>query len=227
MEALRTVRGLDLHQDLSGLVVALYLRSVPRTQSSALVRWQSDRCAALDSLEEVHGKVTGRRRGRQYATEHLNLALFVSLAGEFQGFCRQLHDEAAVALSDSLGTPSDPRVLIFRNALIRGRKLDQGNAQPGSLGTDFQILGMGLWSDIHGAYPRLGSKWNDTLTRLNKVRNAIAHRNDAQLAAARQEQPLNLATFRKWRRSLNGAAAGFDNVVGAYLKDTAGVGWKV
>ncbi|MEV3963867.1 hypothetical protein AB0M34_23765 [Nocardia sp. NPDC050193] len=190
------------------------------------MRWQVERCAALDSLEEIHGKITGRRRGRQYATEHLNLALFVSLAGEFQGFCRELHDEAAVALSDSLGSPADPRVSIFRNALVRGRKLDQGNAQPASLGADFQILGMTLWPDVHAAYPKLGTKWHDTLRRLNKVRNAIAHRNDAQLTTVKGEQPLNLATFLRWRRSLNGAAAGFDNTVGAYLKETAGIGWQ-
>ncbi|MFD4403892.1 hypothetical protein ACFWPH_14155 [Nocardia sp. NPDC058499] len=179
----------------------------------------------LDSLEEVHGRVTGRRRGRQYATEHLNSALFVSLAAEFQGYCRDLHNGAAAALSDSLGV-GDPRAIIFRAALVRGRNLDKGNAQPASIGADFQILGMALWPHTYAAYPVLGPKWNETLTRLNKVRNAVAHRNDPQLVAVKREQPLDLATFRRWRRSLNGAASGFDNVVGAYLKDTANVGWR-
>ncbi|MGW4367693.1 hypothetical protein ACWEKT_18805 [Nocardia takedensis] len=189
------------------------------------MRWQQERTLALDSLETVHGRVTGRRRGRQYATEHLNLALFVSLAAEFQGFCRDLHDEAAVAFVDSLGFVNDPRAGVIRNALVRGRNLDKGNAQPASLGSDFQILGVTLWPDVYTAYPTLGPKWNDTLTSLNKARNAVAHRNDTQLAQVRQAQPLTLATFRKWRRSLNGAAAGFDNIVGAYLKSTANADW--
>jgi hypothetical protein len=52
----------------------------------------------LDSLEAVHERVTEKRRGRQYATEHLNLALFVRLAAEFQGFCRDLHEDAVLAI---------------------------------------------------------------------------------------------------------------------------------
>jgi hypothetical protein len=53
--------------------------------SSALAKWASERCAALDSLEEVHGKVTGRQPGRPRATVHLNRALFVALSAEVQG----------------------------------------------------------------------------------------------------------------------------------------------
>lgn len=71
--------------------------------------------------------MTGRRRGRQYATEHLNLTLFVSLAAEFQGYCRELHDDAAVAFTDRFGTASGPWTDVVRSALVRNRKLDQGN----------------------------------------------------------------------------------------------------
>jgi hypothetical protein len=46
------------------------------------MRWQDERCGVLDSLEAVHEHFTGKRRGRQTATEHLNLALFVRLAAE-------------------------------------------------------------------------------------------------------------------------------------------------
>ncbi len=202
-----------------------YCPHVPRTHSAALARWRSPRCAALDSLEAVHATVTGRRQGRQYATEQLNLALFVSLAAEFQGYCRDLHDDAAIAFTARVGTDSDQWTEVVRNALVRSRKLDQGNANPSTLGGDFQTLGLNFWPSIHAAYPNRGKKWNESLTDLNSARNAIVHRNDSQLARVKAIQPLNLATFKKWRRSLDGAATGFDNIVGAYLKTTIGAGW--
>jgi hypothetical protein len=143
------------------------------------------------------------------------LALFVSLAAEFQGFCRDLHDDAAFTLASSLGLGIDPRVSVVRNALVRARKLDVGDANPGTLGSDFAILGVTLWLDIHASYPTRGTKWRTTLENLNGVRNAVAHSDAAKLAAVKQKQPLNLATFKRWRRSIDGAASGFDKVVGA------------
>jgi hypothetical protein len=52
--------------------------------SSALEKWTEERCPGLGSLEDVHGKVTGKQRGRQRATVHLNRALFVALSAAFQ-----------------------------------------------------------------------------------------------------------------------------------------------
>lgn len=199
---------------------------MPRANSDALDVWRTRRCAALNSLEAIHGRITGKRRGRQYATEHLNLALFVRLAAEFQGFCRDLHDDAAFVLGSSLNLGNDPRMSVVRNALVRNRNLDKGNANPGNLGNDFAILGMTLWPDIHAAYASRGVKWHETMTDLNAVRNAVAHSDDAKLAMVKQKHPLNLATFKKWRRSLDGAASGLDRVVEAYLQNTANVGWE-
>ena len=186
--------------------------------SDALVRWQGERCAVLDSLEAIHEQVTGKRRGRQTATEHLNLALFVRLAGEFQGFCRDLHDDAAICIADSLADEYRARIPVILGALVRGRRLDSGNAGPGNIGNDFGNLGMSLWPDVKRRYPTRGPKWNTVLERLNEVRNAVAHSDSAKLVAVRNQQPLTLVTFRNWRRSLNTAAAGFDTVVAAYLQ---------
>jgi hypothetical protein len=169
--------------------------------------------------------VTGGRRGRQYATEQLNLALFVSLAAQFQGFCRDLHDAAAIQIANSLSPGNDDQIPVVLNALVRSRKLDVGNASPGGIGSDFAILGMTFWPDVTSAYQTRGPKWTQTLGDLNEVRNAVAHSDRAKLAAVRNRNPLTLATFRKWRRSLDGAASGFDCVVGAYLQVVAGSGW--
>lgn len=196
-----------------------------RSTSQALERWQSERCGALDSLEHVHGKTTEKRRGRQYATEHLNLALFVSLAAQFQGFCRDLHDDAATQIAASLAPGNDDQIPIVLNSFIRKRQLDFGNAHYKSLGDDFAILGMTFWQDVKSTYPSHGVRWHRTLDTLNGVRNAAVHSEPAKLARARADQPLTLRTFRRWRSSLNGAATGFDKVVGAYLLDLTGTGW--
>lgn len=195
------------------------MRSVP---SDALIRWQNERCAVLDSLEAIHEQVTGKRRGRQTATEHLNLALFVRLAAEFQGFCRDLHDDAAICIADSLADDYGARIPVLLGALVRNRKLDVGNAGPGNIGNDFAVLGMSLWPDVNARYRAWGPKWNQVLERLNDVRNAIAHSNNAKLAEVKRHQPLTLATFRRWRGSLNSAATGFDKVVAAYLSYLTG-----
>lgn len=54
--------------------------------SDALESWNDVRADALESLDAVHGSVTGRRVGRQYATTHYNLTMYVALAAEIQGF---------------------------------------------------------------------------------------------------------------------------------------------
>ncbi|MCV7383064.1 hypothetical protein H7K14_04370 [Mycolicibacter longobardus] len=118
--------------------------------TDALDHWRTERCAALDSLEAVHERVTEKRRGRQYATEHLNLALFVRLAAEFQGFCRDLHDDAVLAIIADLDgvVGVDLHQQLLRSSLTRGRKLDTGNAGPGNIGNDFSFLSMTFWPDV-------------------------------------------------------------------------------
>ncbi|MDD4866602.1 MAG: hypothetical protein PHQ28_05580 [Mycobacterium sp.] len=192
--------------------------------TDALERWRSERCAALDSLEAVHERVTEKRRGRQYATEHLNLALFVRLAAEFQGFCRDLHDDAVLTIIADLDgvEGADIHRQLLRSSLTRSRKLDSGNAGPGNIGNDFSYLGMTFWPDIRQRYRARGPRWNYILENLNDVRNAVAHSDAAKLADVRAQQPLTLRTFRAWRRSLNDAASGFDAVVSAYLGNVTG-----
>lgn len=189
--------------------------------TDALLRWRSERSAALDSLEAVHARVTGKKPGRQHATEHLNSALFLRLAAEFQGFCRDLHTDAVLAIvADPSHVPgSDVRRRIFMSSLRRNRKLDVGNASPSNIGNDFLYLGLTLWADVRARYPTRGPGWNATLEDLNAVRNAIAHSDEAKLVVVRARHPLTLRTYRTWRSSLNAAATGFDNVVRAYLQD--------
>jgi hypothetical protein len=202
--------------------------------SDALDKWATERVAALDSLESVHGKVTGRQRGRQRATEHLNRAMFVALSAEFQGFCRDLHEDAAIHIADSVSlNPSNAKIApVVLDALVRERtslkksekerRLDKGNADVSALATDFSVLGMDLWDDLEHAYPIKSKQWKKTVGDLNQVRNGVAHSDAAKLARAKAEYGLTLRTFKRWRSSLNTATGAFDKVVGAYLLDLTG-----
>jgi hypothetical protein len=203
--------------------------------SDALERWQTERAEALDSLDSIHGKITGRKRGRKYDTKHLNRALFVALAAEFQGFCRDLHEDAAIHVANSLETvPSNVKIVpVVLDALVRertlspnkrdkDRRLDKGNVDFSALVTDFATLGIHIGEELKNRCPRMTPKWEKTLRALNDARNGIAHSDAEKLAAAHREHGLTLATFRRWRSSLNGASDAMDRVVGTYLLDLTG-----
>jgi hypothetical protein len=161
--------------------------------SNALEKWKDERAEALDSLDAIHGNVTGRRRGRKYNTKHLNRTLFVALSAEFQGFCRDLHEDAAIHIAESIETvPGNARVVpVVLDALVqertvaqkkptKGRRLDKGNADLDALSTDFSVLGVDLWNAMSKHYPGKTPKWRKTLDSLNAHRHkrhrvAISH----------------------------------------------------
>ncbi len=166
----------------------------------------------------AHIAVGGSRAGRRWATEELNHALVLRLASEFQGFCRDLHDEAlgglllAVAPADSLMR----KVLRFPYRTCRS--LDRGNADPACLGNDFGLIGVRLWQELREKYPMRAEEWRSRLELLNDARNGIAHDDETKLAKVREAGwPLTLASVRKWRRALDGLAKAMDDVTRASL----------
>lgn len=190
--------------------------------SFALRDWSDKRAKALDSLDDVHGKVTGRRVGRQYATKHYNLTMYVALAAEFQGFCRDLHDETASALVTFLPAAAGPLAPIYLNALTRSRALDRANAQPKSLGSDFQTLGIALWSELATANPKQKKRWHDSLDHLNEIRNAVAHSNEDNLRKLHETEPLTVKQWRRKRATLNRLAAAMDVLAYEHVQDLTG-----
>jgi hypothetical protein len=84
-------------------------------------------------------------------------------------------------------------------SLTRNRDLDRGNAQPSSLGSDFERLGFRLWPVLAARYKRTNS-WNRGLEALNLARNGIAHSDVAKIQdAARRGFPMRLATMKRWQ----------------------------
>jgi hypothetical protein len=99
--------------------------------SQSLQTWLTDRKLALDELENAHRRVGGTGRGRRRATRQINYAYTVLLSSQFQGFCRDLHDECTrilVQWISPIGLSAG-----FEKTVRLGRKLDTGNPNPGNI----------------------------------------------------------------------------------------------
>ena len=180
-------------------------------------RWATTRARLLDEVESAHAAIGGTGRGRRFATQQVNRAYAVLLAAQFQGFCRDLHDECirAVASVAPLGVRD-----VVEVGLVFGRKLDRGNATDLTIREDFQRLGMELWVAAVAAEPQ-AAVWRRRLDELNVWRNAIAH-DDFNPARLGGTIVLRLERVRRWRRACSRLAQVFDRVCAQQLQPRLG-----
>jgi hypothetical protein len=143
----------------------------------------------------------------------------VLLSAEFQGFCRDLHDECAEKFVESV----NPVALrdVLRLQCVHGRKLDSGNPIPANLGADFNRYQFNFWDEVALADPGHAAR-RARLEALNAWRNAIAHYNydPANLGGATR---LTIPDVRSWRLDCDAFAAAFDRVVREQLQLITGV----
>lgn len=224
------MQALDPLDAIEGTEVGLWVRehpgnvseaapTFPRMTTRALATWNGSRSAGLDRLVDAHRAVAGVGSGRRWITTEINHALIVRLASEFQGFCRDLHDEVALLLvASKLG--SDPEFAgIVELLLGNGRKLDRRNANWANVCDDFGRFGVPLADELRDLNPSRYSTWIAALDRLNNARNAIVHDDRPKLVEWASIEPLTLKTFRRWRRVLGAITRGMDEVLRAYLTD--------
>lgn len=190
--------------------------------SDVLDRWKGERAARLDQLVLAHKEVGGTGPGRRWQTEQLNWALILRLAGEFQGFCIELHDLAAREFAVRVGGRNQPLQSTLLGLLTRARQLDRGNAHPDSLDSDFGRFGGSWWPTVQRGDARTEDRL-DHLRRLNRARNAIAHSDLGRLEAlAREGYPVKLVTFRRWRSALDGLTGTMDSALATILSGVVG-----
>jgi hypothetical protein len=185
--------------------------------SASLLVWRKKRNVALDEIESAHRSVGGRGPGRRYATEQINHAYAVLMSSQFQGFCRDLHDECV----DSLVQPVTLARLqtAVRESLVRDRKLDRGNASSGNIGSDYNRLGIFFWDEVK-AFDSRGPSRQSRLEDLNKWRNAIAHQDfDPSILGT---APLQLRRVKGWRSACDGLASSFDEVMRIHIQSVIG-----
>ena len=177
------------------------------------------RAVSLDEIEAAHGSVGGSGRGRRYATEQINHAYTVLLASQFQGFCRDLHNECVEALVNATA----PVVIqpMFRAQLLRGRQLDKGNASRENITADFERFRIPFNTQVIAADRRNVGRYRRLLA-LNTWRNAIAHQDFARLTVSGTTPVLRLVTVREWRAACSGLAVSYDRVMRSYLAEITG-----
>jgi hypothetical protein len=185
--------------------------------SAALLEWQDARATRLDELHDIHATIGGTSRGRRWRTQQINWAITLRLAGEFQGFARDLHTLSADCFADWAcgGNPAARGVATA--VLTQNRQLDRGNAQPSSLGSDFGRLGLNFWTSLAAQDRRTPSRQTH-LERLNDARNAITHSRPAELQTLEAAgYPITMPTIRTWRRALSALATTMDAVMADHL----------
>jgi hypothetical protein len=141
------------------------------------------------------------------------------LSSQFQGFCRDLHDQCIGCLVAPVVSAS--LLSIYRSNLLVGRKLDTGNSNPGNIGADFNRFGLTFWPAVEADSPRNAQR-RAALEALNRWRNAIAHNAFAPDMSKGKGPSLHLSEVQDWRKACDGLARSFDNVLGAYLHLTTG-----
>lgn len=163
--------------------------------SRALQRWRRERSATLDDLVAVHRGVSEGPRASEFKMGVIVDALTLRLATEFQGFARDLHDEAVDGVVASVDAPEGVDGLLI-GGLTVFRRLNRANASKGSLVEDFGQLGVSLWGHGSSCTP-----WWKDLEALNGVRNALAHDNVAALGAQGYSQ--DLETWNRRRSAID------------------------
>jgi hypothetical protein len=152
------------------------------------------------------------------------MLLVMRMAAEFQGFARDLHDEAAEFLTLGATAGNQALARVLRIGIAAGRALNSRNATSNTLAEDFSRIGMIFWPAIKTQDPASGPIWEADLGNLVKMRNAISHDDRAQIVKLEQSGfRLERALTKRWHGSLDSLAATMDDVVASYLGRTLGV----
>jgi hypothetical protein len=114
--------------------------------------------------------------------------------------------------------------------LIENRKLDSGNAHDGSLGPDFDRLGLSFLAEVNAADAANVAR-RRKLEQLNVWRNAIVHQNFVlkphHQAIVKGTNADHVSQVRRWRKNCDELAEEFDRVVRAYVaRVVAGSPWR-
>ena len=177
-------------------------------------------------LEAAHHAVGGQGRGRRYVTEQINRSCIMMVAAQWQGYCRDLHSEAA----DVLAAAAHPATLQvpIRMALTSARRLDIGNADADDIGSDFGRLGMAFWDEVERLDKRNAQR-KMRLRQLYAWRNSIVHEDGIhgkKVSLVAGTKP-TLRWARIWLAACGELATQFDRAVAAYLTQLTGAApWK-
>jgi hypothetical protein len=170
--------------------------------SASLIQWQTNRMPRLQQVEIQCAAVLAAPAPNPHLIDENLRGYVLLLSAHFQGYCRDLHTEAAQVIASKVRASLR---LLIQTQFMAHRKLDQGNPNVENLKADFQRFGqvLDLASDLANA-PRLAE-----LSTMNKWRNIAAHQGTPIPAGI----PLNLPALQSWRNSCAGLATSLDSLV--------------
>src|SRR5436309_1405207 len=114
--------------------------------SDALIAWQTVRMPRLDNVEADCLHIEVLHAGDPDRVQEFIRSYAVLFYAEFQGYCRDLHDECADRLIDSINVPALRDVL--RSQCVYRRTIDKGNPTSGNLGEDFNRFQFRFWPNV-------------------------------------------------------------------------------
>lgn len=189
--------------------------------SPALTTWQSSRLPRLDRLIALHPDAAGSTTDPAVTTEWTH-ALVLRLTSEFQGFCRDLHNDLAWTIARLMTGLEGNRLLIFKG-LTKGRVLELRNASVETLKADFNRLGIDLASKLL-THPRAGPRWTQESQQLHLARNGVVHDDPTKFAQLQEEGvELNLAAVIRWRNRVDALVEAMDDVADSKLSELFGI----
>ena len=182
--------------------------------SPALEAWRSSRLPRLDRLLAAHPNSAGSSTDPAVSDEW-SQALVLRLASEFQGFCRDLHDDAVQAIVTAVTPPVSPLRVMLLEGLTVGRGLDRFSADPRTIKDDFRRLGLDLWVLVGTGRAESTSVWREGLRLLHRARSGVVHDDAEAIEAVRGEGwPIQLDTVWRWRNLLDEMATAMDHGLG-------------
>jgi len=141
----------------------------------------------------------------------LNRSLIVILVGQFQAYCRDLHD---CGVREHVGAAAAGQKQLLQARLTEGRKLNIGNPRRSALGADFGRLGFSFIDRLHAARSDAEADLDD-LDNLVDYRNAVSHANETLIAGIEAHNRIRATKshFVNNRRTLSRLAHTMDQVV--------------
>jgi hypothetical protein len=150
--------------------------------------------------------------------------LVVRMAAEFQGYARDLHDEAVEFLAIGATGGNQGLASVLQAGMSSDRALNKNNAGIDTLARDFARIGLIFWPALQAQEPVLTPGWRADLRNLIDMRNAIAHGDKAKLLKLEAGGlVLNRALTYRWHGSLDLLVSTMDDVVASYLGALLGV----
>ncbi len=170
--------------------------------SQSLAGWRTTRTPALQEIDtQCAGSLAVTPPNPRLAEENIR-GYVVLLSAHFQGFCRDLHMEAAQVIASKVrGTLQ----LLIQAQLTASLALDRGNPNLSNLKKDFDRFGFTL--DLPNADTANPARLQD-LSQLNEWRNIAAHHGVVPPGGLP-----TLTDLQRWRNSCDGLATSLDRIM--------------